>query len=136
MTTHDTAALVRQMRDVMMDARDDVQTELQRCCELAGGPQTDRRLAAQEDLEKRVDDAIAAADQWLEIQPADPLRSAPLHITGPDGRSLRVTRQYWHEGILCVTTEAWPEPRTLTADDLADCGLLSELEEAPQNGGQ
>lgn len=64
MTTN-TTALVKQLREALIDARDDVQTELQRCHELAGRPQTDRRLAAQVALALDVDIAIADADKWL-----------------------------------------------------------------------
>lgn len=52
----------------LIDARDDVAAELQRCREAAGYPSTDRRLAAQETLIARVDSAIASADQWLAQQ--------------------------------------------------------------------
>ena len=45
----------------LIDARDDVAAELQRCREAAGYPSTDRRLAAQETLLERVDAAISAA---------------------------------------------------------------------------
>jgi len=45
----------------LIDARDDVAAELQRCREAAGYPSTDRRLAAQEALLERVDAAISAA---------------------------------------------------------------------------
>jgi len=69
MTTN-TTALVKQLRNALIDARDDVQAELQRCTELAGRPATDRRLAAQVALALDVDIAIAAADQWLAGQPA------------------------------------------------------------------
>lgn len=52
----------------LIDARDDVAAELQRCREAAGYPSTDRRLEAQETLLERVDAAIASADQWLAQQ--------------------------------------------------------------------
>lgn len=45
----------------LIDARDDVAAELQRCREAAGYPSTDRRLEAQEALIARVDSAISAA---------------------------------------------------------------------------
>lgn len=45
----------------LIDARDDVAAELQRCREAAGYPSTDRRLEAQEALIARVDAAISAA---------------------------------------------------------------------------
>lgn len=64
MTTN-TTALVKQLRNALIDARDDVQAELQRCTELAGRPATDRRLAAQVALALDVDIAIADAEKWL-----------------------------------------------------------------------
>lgn len=70
MTTN-TAALVKQLRDALTDARDDVQAELHRCTELAGRPATDRRLAAQVALALDVDIAIADAEKWLAEQPTN-----------------------------------------------------------------
>lgn len=45
----------------LIEARDDVAAELQRCRELAGYPSTDRRLAAQEAMLARIDAAIISA---------------------------------------------------------------------------
>lgn len=64
MTTN-TTELVKQLRNALIDARDDVQADLQRCTELAGRPATDRRLAAQVALALDVDIAIADAEKWL-----------------------------------------------------------------------
>lgn len=64
----DIMALVQQLRDALDDARDDVQVELVMCKSRAGYPSTDRELAAQIELAKRVDAAIAAADAWITTQ--------------------------------------------------------------------
>lgn len=45
----------------LIEARDDVAAELQRCRDLAGYPSTDRRLAAQEAMLARIDAAIISA---------------------------------------------------------------------------
>lgn len=64
----------------LIDARDDVAAELQRCREAAGYPSTDRRLAAQETLIARVDAAIAASEDQPPAQPVK--RLTPEQIVG------------------------------------------------------
>lgn len=67
----DAQATAPELLACLIDARDDVAAELQRCREAAGYPSTDRRLAAQETLIARVDAAIAAAEDQ---PPAPPVK--------------------------------------------------------------
>lgn len=85
MSTTDTADLVRQLRDALDDAHDDVQVELMMCQQRAGYPKTDRELSAQIALARRVDDAIAAADAWLAGQRAALTDERKPCRCGPDG---------------------------------------------------
>lgn len=65
----------------LIDARDDVAAELQRCREAAGYPSTDRRLAAQETLIARVDAAIAAAEDHPPAQPVKRMSADEIRAT-------------------------------------------------------
>ena len=110
MTTN-TTALVKQLRDALNDARDDVQTELQRCHELAGRPQTDRRLAAQVALALDVDIAIVDADEWLAEQPA-PVVAQPRQVTdewllAAAGATLYLHHRHAVDRLVRTCADAW-----------------------------
>ena len=108
MTTN-TAALVRQLRNALIDARDDVQAELQRCTELAGRPSTDRRLAAQVALALDVDLAIADADKWLAEQPAQSVAQPPTDewLLDSAGATLYMHKRPAVDRLVRACADAW-----------------------------
>jgi len=108
MTTN-TTALVKQLRNALIDARDDVQAELQRCTELAGRPATDRRLAAQVALALDVDIAIADADKWL-AEPqtvAQPRQVTDEWLLAAAGATLYLHHRHAVDRLVRTCADAW-----------------------------